>query len=298
MRGILAALLICANFAICGAAFAAHGHYISGVEGLKAASLPPEGFYWRMYNVFYTAGEMRDNHGDKAAGRNTADVYALVNRFIWSSDIEILGGNLVMDAVVPLTNTNLHMGSGTMNSQEFGVGDILVEPFVLAWHGDWYDAVFGVGVYMPTGDYSKHEAASPGKGFWTGMASLGGTVYFDAEKTWSASLLARYEVHSKQHGTDVNPGDDFHFEWGIGKNFDGVLDVGIAGYCQWQVSKDSGGEATYRQVNREQAYAVGPEIGYTIVPWGLGVTVRSLWEFENKNTTQGNITSLVLTKAF
>ena len=30
-------------------------HYVPGIEGIKGASLPPPGFYFRDYNVFYVA---------------------------------------------------------------------------------------------------------------------------------------------------------------------------------------------------------------------------------------------------
>ena len=41
-----------------GTAFAQEtGHYVNGVEGIKAATLPPPGFYYRLYNVFYNADD-------------------------------------------------------------------------------------------------------------------------------------------------------------------------------------------------------------------------------------------------
>jgi len=277
------------------AAFA--GHYVKGVEGIKAASLPPEGFYYRMYNVFYTADQLKDRNGRKAPGDFRLNVYAMANRFIYSTPIEILGGNLVVDAIIPLVYTDFSykVGGGKMEDNRFGVGDILVEPFILAWHGERWDAAAGIGVYMPTGEFKHDKPASPGKGFWTVMSTLGGTVYLDAEKTWSASILARYEIHTEQKQTHVTPGNNFLFEWGVGKTFNELFTIGAAGYCGWQVSKDSGKNAA---PGYERAMGVGPEIGFVIPDWKLQISLRSIWEFENRNAPQGNVTALVFTKAF
>jgi hypothetical protein len=66
------------------------------------------------------------------------NVYALVNRAVYSSNIEILGGNYVADLCIPLINTDISLknaGSASFSDNGFGLGDILVEPFLLAWHG-------------------------------------------------------------------------------------------------------------------------------------------------------------------
>lgn len=294
LKRVLFAAVLCAGFVCSGQAHAGHSHYTNGVEGIKAATLPPEGFYWRMYNVYYQADKMKTN--DKKSNKDfEADVYALVNRFIWTTPVKVFGASLTMDLVVPLIYSDIKF-DGVFSDNQFGVGDILVEPVVLHWHGDRWDSVLGVGLYLPTGEFNKNRPASPGKGYYTTMFSFGGTVYFDEAKTWSLSALGRYELNNtKQEETRVTPGDDLHFEWGLGKTLGGGFEVGVAGYCEWQLREDTGRNAAS---GLEKAYAVGPEINYTYAPWGVNVALRSLWEFENKNTTQGNITSLVFAKAF
>ncbi|MDL2209861.1 transporter [Desulfovibrio sp. OttesenSCG-928-O18] len=294
MKRILFTAVFCISLLISVQAMAGHSRYTNGVEGVKAASLPPEGFYWRVYNVYYAADKMKTN--DMKSNKDfEVDVFALVNRFIWTTPYKVLGADLTMDAVIPLIYSDVKLDD-VFNDHKFGLGDILVEPAVLHWHGERWDTVLGMGLYMPTGEFKRNFNANPGKGYWSMLWSAGGTLYFDAEKTWSASVLARYENHiSKQEHTRVTPGDDFHFEWGIGKSFSSGFEVGVAGYCQWQLKEDKGRNAS---PGMEKAYAAGPEISYTYAPWGLNVTLRSLWEFENKNTTQGNVTSLIFTKAF
>jgi hypothetical protein len=279
-----------------GAVFAGEtGHYVNGVEGLKGGTVPPTGLYYRIYNVFYNADTLTDSSGNEVPVDFDVSIYAMVNRVIWVTDKKLLGADVFMDVVVPLVYTDLEIGALNVADDKFGLGDINIEPFGLSWHAPWYDAAFGLSVYLPTGDYDKNQPASPGKDMWTGMVTLGTTVYLDQEKTWSAAVLGRYEIHSEKSDTDITPGNDFHFEWGLGKTLAKVWDVGLTGYCQWQVSDDSGAGSTSV---KDRVYAAGPEISLFYPPVRLFVSLRSQWEFGAKDRSEGNVTVLTFTKSF
>lgn len=282
-----------------GTAFAGEtGHYVNGVEGIKAATLPPPGFYYRLYNVFYNADELIGPDGDELPIDFDLSVYAMVNRFVWITDKKILGADYGADVIIPLIYTDIEIKGTPVNDDQFGLGDICIEPFVLSWHRARHDASFAIAAFAPTGEYDQAEPASPGKDIWTGMITLGGTYYFDAAKTWSASILARYETHSEKEETDVTPGDDFHFEWGLGKTLAKIWDVGVAGYCHWQVTDDSGSDVSWDKSDHDRVYAVGPEVSVFIPPAKLFASLRSLWEFDAEDRTEGNVTTLTLTKIF
>jgi len=282
----------------CGSGLAGEtGHYVHGVEGIKAATLPPPGFYYRLYTAYYDANKYMDQDGNKANFDFDVTLFALVNRFIWVTDYTILGGNYFMDAVIPLLNTDIKHGALGFDDSRFGLSDINIEPFGISWHGSRYDAAVGLSVYVPTGEYDQTNLASPGKDFWTGMLTLGGTYYFDEKKTWAGSILGRYEVHSKKGDQDITPGNDFHFEWAISKTVATFWDVGIAGYCHWQVTDDRGSGATNTDVH-DRVYAIGPEISAFFPQVKLGVSLRSQWEFEAQDRSEGNMTTLTITKVF
>lgn len=282
-----------------GVAHASSGHYVNGVEGIKAATLPPEGFYVRSYSAYYNAPDYRNKSNKIVNNDFRLNVFCQATRLIYSSNISVLGGNLLFDAIIPFQYTDISYKTGQSSPRTsesmFGLGDIMLEPLVISWHGDWYDAAVGTGIYLPTGYFSKNHPSSPGKGFYTVMFTAGGTVYFDSEKTWSASILSRYEVNTQQAETNTTPGNDFHFEWGIGKTFNKTTTVGVAGYCSWQTTDDSGSDATH---DRTIAYAVGPEVGFDIPAYNAAVSVRFLKEFGNTNSSQGSIGTLTLTKRF
>lgn len=292
-------LLIIVSIALLsGGAIAGSGHYSSGGEGLLAATLPPPGFYWRLYMGYYNANEMRDKNGGKNPGDFHLNAGSIVNRFIYSTEFKIFGANWVPDIVIPLGYTDVKLknaGLADFSEQQFGLGDIVLDPFTLAWHGSWYDAVAGVSFVLPTGIFDKDNPAIQGKGYTSFMPTVGATVYFDQEKTWHASVLARYSIHTQQWETDITPGNDFHFEYGVGKNFADIFKIGIAGYCHWQVTDDYGTGATDA---RKQVYALGPEFAVDIPDWKSSVSLRVLKEFDAKATTQGVLGMLVFTKAF
>ncbi len=297
--GIKKAVFLAAMLALsAGAAQAADGHYVNGVEGIKAATLPPPGVYWRIYSTYYGAGEILDKNGDEIPVNFDLDVLAVANRFLWVTPLRILGGDYFADLTAPLVWTDLDMKRLNVHSAEGGFGDLCVEPFGLAWHGPQYDLSLGAAVYLPTGKYDIKEPASPGKDMYTGMFTFGGTLYADTEKTWSASLLARYETHSEKDETNVEPGDDFHFEWGLAKTLAQTFDVGLAGYCQWQITDDGGTGVTWDDSVHDQAYAIGPEVAKFFPESNTGVSLRALWEFGVEDATQGSLVTLTISQGF
>lgn len=291
---------------LCGVAFAGEtGHYPLGVEGIKAATLPPPGKYLRMYNLFYTSNVLRNSSADNSGDGLDLDVLAIAPRFIWITDQKILGADYGMDVLVTLIQNDVELDTPGLKNNDFCYGDLMIEPIDLAWHGERYDIGAAYAVWMPTGKYNKSTAtdplsdlASPGKDFWTSMFTFGGTYYMDQEKTWSASLLNRYEIHSNKDHSDIKPGQNLLFEWGVAKTLAKVWDVGLAGYAQWQLTDDKGSDVTWDKDLHDRVAAIGPEVSVFIPPAKLFVSLRSLWEFSAVDRPEGTTVTLTLTKIF
>lgn len=278
--------------------------YPNGIEGLGCGVVPPPGVYWRMYNYFYDADDLKDGHGDSSPVDFDLSVYANANRFLWVTDYTLWGGDFFVSAMIPYVDTSIEitppMAPGpVVDDEESGLGDLYVDAANLIWRGDQWQVGGGLGFFAPTGEYDEDEPASPGKDMWTGMLTFAGTYWFDREKTLSASVLARYEKHGEQDERDVTYGDDFHFEWGLGKTITRGVDVGLAGYCQWQLTKDSGSDVTWDKKDKDRVFAAGPEIVVTIPPPVLlFISLRTAREFEAKDHSEGTTTTLTLTKVF
>lgn len=263
------------------------GHYPAGAEGIKGASLPPPGVYFRDYNFFYFADEFKDGP--------PFNITAYINapRVIWMTDLEILGANYGMDVIVPFAYLNWSAPGNT--DTDFGLGDIQIEPLLLSWHFKQFDLAAGYAIWLPSGDFKTTTPDLVSKGFWSHMLTLGGTWYPDKEKTWAISLLNRYEFCHEQQNTHIDPGQVYTLEWGFSKSLNPGVDVGLIGYYQQQTTKDSGLTATNK---RDRKLGIGPEINAFWPKLKLFTSVRYAYEFEAVERPEGHLVTLTLTKLF
>jgi hypothetical protein len=270
-------------------------HYVPGSEGIQAATLPPPGFYVRDYNYFYWAGQLNNASGHSAGPPNfEAFTYANIPRVIWicGTNSSFLGGNIGVDALLPLVDQ--HVRAGGFDSTTFGIGDFFGEG-TLSWHIKQFDFAVGSGVWAPTGDSGiPNTTTRVGAGFWTFMQTAGATWYIDDEKTWAVSALNRYEFNTEQRDTHVTPGDAYTLEWGISKGVCKEADLGVVGYYQQQVTANSGSPAS----SRNRVAAIGPEVNVVFPDLMLFVSLRYNYEFMAENRAQGNAITLTLTRRF
>ena len=273
-------------------------HYVPGVEGLKGASLPPPGFYLRDYNVAYFASRINDANGHEILGLDAdAFIYANVPRLIWITDVQILGGSLGVDALLPLQYTDLDIKAGPntlINQGTFGIGDFFAEA---TWskHIEQFDFSAGAGFWAPTGDSSPSLTTRAGLGYWTQMLTAGATWYIDSDKKWALSALNRYEFNFEKEDTDITPGQAYTLEYGASYGVSKTVDVGVAGYYQQQVTKDSGSGASGE---RDRVAGIGPEVSVFYPRVMLGWSLRYAYEFLAESRLQGHTLALTITKRF
>ena len=286
------------------AAHASSGHYLNGLAGLKAATIPPPGSYWGFQSWYYSAGKVK-NQGKTMDVNYSVDVFMFAPTFVHSSDFRIFGGRYAFAVLIPIVHTNFsvsktfdiplpnHLGvrniSVSRSGSKTGLSDVCITPLMLTWEKERYDITTGLDIFIPTGEYSSSNPASPGRGFWTMAPKLGATLYLDAEKTWTVSALAHYEFHTRQQGTNQTPGNHLHLEWGVGKTFAQIFKAGIVGYNSWQVTRDSGPGSRGRMTT---ANAIGTEAGVFIPGLNMDVTMRFFWEYKNRNNAQGKTATL------
>lgn len=274
------------------AALPVGSHYPVGAEGLNGGALPPPGLYLRDYNFFYTAGQV---NGLPVS----ANIFAYVQapRLIWMTPCKILGADYGMDIIVPFACKDITLAGSSENN--FNLADIQVEPLLLSWHLEQFDFAAGYAFWAPSGNFDASTPlrmlSSPGDGFWSHMLTAGGVWHPDAEKTWSVSLLNRYEFCQEQDQTDITPGNMYTLEWGLGKTVSPGIDVGVIGYYQQQVTKDSGNGASSEL---SHVVGVGPEISAMWKPIGLITSLRYVYEAEAQDRPQGHTVTLTVTKAF
>lgn len=257
MKKVVMALVL---GSLSGGAFA-EGHYVPGIEGIRAASAPPPGTYYIGYLVHYDIDSLKvPGTDDDMPGKNGGSVTALANRFVHMTDNKFLGADYGIEAVIPIINKDLNLNAIGYRNEETGVGDIYLAPLILGWHDERWDGLFSAGIWFDTAN--SGELADPGNGYPSTMLTGGGTVYLDQDKSFSASAMMRYEFHmgdSQNPAGSYDPGDQATMEWGIGKKVTPVLELGFVGYSQWQTTKDSGAGASADKFSR---HAIGVEASY------------------------------------
>jgi hypothetical protein len=273
------------------------GHYIGGIEGIKLASAPPPGFYYKLYNVYYSCDTYKSYKNSQQIKPNIQN-FVQVHRPIWVTDFNILGADYITSLLLPITYADVSIREAGLHDKGWGLGDIAIEPFCLDWHNDRWDAMFSVAVYIPTGKHSDRRIAQPGKEFWTLMFSLGPTLYLDEEKTWAFSTLMRYELHSKKRHDDIRPGQNISVDACLSKLLGRFWEIGMCAYGQWQVTDDRGSDVAYDKSIRDRIYGIGPEIAFTLTAINARVQLRNHIEFGARDRTEGFLTSLSLTKTF
>jgi hypothetical protein len=277
--------------------------YCHGVEGIKCGSAPPPGYYLRSYNLWYHSTDLKDQHGKDVDVGFNLDVVVSAERFIWVTDApkKELGFDFGVYAIVPFMYSSHEMRALGVDDPRLRVGDVEVSPAMLAWHFPRVDLTLAYEFIAPTGDYHRGEAATMcvGYDYWTHQPTLGVTGYLDSEKTWTISLLPRYEFHMERKNAHYRAGDQFHFEWGVAKALPKIgLEVGLTGYCSWQTTDDKGKGVTWDRKVHDRVYAVGPEVAYFIKPIELNMSVRYQREFGARDHMEGQRTTLMFTKRF
>lgn len=273
------------------------GHYVPGIEGIKLATAPPPGFYYKVYNVFYYSDQFR-SHGKTARVRPDIQDFIMVHRPIWVTNKKILGADYITTVLIPFTYADVNIREANLHDRSWSLGDIAFEPFCLDWHRDRWDAMFSLAGYIPTGKHNIRKPAWPGKGFWTLLVSLGPTLYFDDEKTWAVSWLLRYELHSKKHYEDIRPGQDLAVDVCISKSFGRLWEIGLCGYGHWQITDDRGNDVYYDKSIHDRVFGLGPEISIYVPFLKLKFQFRNQVEFGARDRTEGAITNFSFTKLF
>ncbi len=273
----------------------AFGHYTPGALGLGAGTLPPPGFHWTAYNMYYTADSLHDGSGNDIPVDLDISVFASAHQFTYITEYKVLGADFGVDMIIPLVNADVEMVG--VDESSFGIGDIFLEPLVLAWHTPRWDISVAAGVHTPTGE--SGDPSSVGKGYWSLMETLGATYYFDESRTWTASVLTRWLQNTENEDTDITPGAEMVAEYGLAKSFPGdghIITAGIAGYSYGQLTEDSGTGASDEKFI---GHAIGPEIKYMgFKPFPYQVALRYLVEYGTENTTEGTNICLQLIGSF
>jgi hypothetical protein len=217
--------------------------------------------------INYSASKLNDSNGNHLPNvSGTYGFWADENILLFVPKAKLFGGYfapyiLITPAsgslVAELAGTNLAAEGGGS-----GLGDTWVEPVNMGWHFKRADFNVGYAFVAPTGRYVPGASNNVGSGYWGNDITTGTTYYITKNKGTSANLFTDWETHGQKTGTNLTPGKAFTDEWGIGqvlplkKDFSRLLQLGLIGYDQWQVSSNGGTIGSGRPASAVPFYSV------------------------------------------
>jgi hypothetical protein len=227
------------------------GQWVPGQLGLNAGAIPEPGVTYANLALNYSASQLNGPSGNSVPGINgNYSFWVDENVFYYVPKHKFLGGYFMPYIVLPyangelvanITGTSLSTGGGGS-----GFADMYVQPLNFGWHLKRADVTVGYAFTAPTGRFTPGASNNVGSGYWGNNITSGTTFYITKNKGTSANLATDWEIHGQKSGTNITPGQAFTIEWGLGqvlplkKDFSRLLQLGLVGYDQWQVSHSGG----------------------------------------------------------
>jgi hypothetical protein len=171
-------------------------------------------------------------------------------------------------------------------SDDYGFGDMLVQPVMLDWRGKHYDVGVNYGFWAPTGSYSEKRAANVGMAFWTQQFQVFGAYYFDKYHKTALITTTTYNLNSKNYSKDLAPGQSMTLEYALSHYMNSRIEVGVCGYDQWQVSPDKG-KAARNTSDFYQIHAIGGQFTGWVVKEKLSLTAKCYYEYYGVDRFKG-----------
>jgi hypothetical protein len=276
------------------------GQYVPGQFGLNAGVVPAAGLTYANLALNYSASSLNDangNHRPNVLG--TYGFWVDENIFYFVPKKKILGasfapyislngasGSLVAD----ISGTNLGASGGGS-----GFADLFVQPVNLGWHLKRADIVAGYAFMAPTGRFVAGASDNVGSGYWGNNLNFGATVYVTKNRGTTLNLFSDWETHGQKTGTTLTPGKAFTTEWGVGqvlplkKDFSRLLQLGLIGYDQWQVTASSGtiGVLPASSVPFYSVHAVGLQSNFILPAKNLNFFFKYLDEYRAISRPEG-----------
>ncbi|MEW6488181.1 MAG: transporter [Thermodesulfobacteriota bacterium] len=284
-------------------------HYPNGVEDFVVGALPPPGTYLKNYFGLIQKDRLMDDKGRNTGLDFEADVTVVVPRFIWVSPYTILGASWGMQAFFPLYWADVRAPALGIDHRQSGLGDIIVNPFILGWHfSPNFHMVATVDVWVPSGNYKSDDPASQilNKNHWT-FEPVVAVSYLHSGFDFSAKLMYDFNTKNDDYNLigvgkgELEPGQEFHFDWAVSYAHKEGLRYGLSGYSYWQTTKDEfeadGGGPTIKG-DRGQVHALGPTVKYWPDQGRFSAVLKHHWEFGAKNLPEGQATWLNVVWAF
>ncbi len=268
------------------------GAYPNGAEGFMAGALPPPGTYALNYMQYYRASKFADNNGNALIPNFSLTAFADVLRLVHVTKTSIFGANYGAQILIPVVYQSVDLGPGS--NSRWGLGDIIIDPFILGWHTKNLHVTTGIDIYVPVGTYDQDNLANAGRNYWTFEPVLG--ITYLSDNGFEVSSKFMYDFNTENNDTHYTSGQEFHFDYTVGYHIDKAWAVGLGGYYYYQTTDDEQNGVTVGDGFQGRAFALGPQVQYNYK--NLSFTLKYQHEFEVRNKPEGDKVWFNLVYAF
>ena len=279
--------------------------YALGQNGFGAGVTPPAGTYVTTLAGVYSGriGAPYEFGGVALTAGATFDFFTTGINGLYVFDHKVLGGNLAVSATIPVGYMTLdaRATAGPLFVQGDlgggGLGDI-VPKVQLGWtHGDFSHTIYILTV-TPTGRYETGFNPIIGlhrPGIDTGWAFTWTDKTHKLQFNGAVGVMFNFE----NTAADYKTGNEFHFEWAVGREVLPGVVFGLVGYDYRQLTDDFGSGAHLGPF-KGRVDAIGLGISGTTLVGKTPVTVnmRTYREFNAENHFEGNSTIGTVTVRF
>jgi hypothetical protein len=273
------------------------GFYLLGSRGPMAGFVPPPGVYLQNdvyhYSGSASAARTLPFNGQIVAGVD-ARIWLEMPTLMWSTPVQIFGGNLAFAITQPFGGPSLDVGARLtgqlgntvatgLHDSIFTYGDPVVSAMI-GWHQGNFHWQAGVMVNTPVGDYREGALANVAFNRW-GTDVYGAFTWLDPKIGLDLSVAAGATFNGTNDATQYRTGDEFHLEWTAEQHLSKQFSVGLIGYFYQQFTGDSGLGARLGSF-KGRTVALGGTMGFNFdvgqVPWSVRLKAYKELDVENR----------------
>jgi hypothetical protein len=275
------------------------GVYPLGLRANMSGLVPAPGVYLQNDLYYY--------HGDASAavtmhGHLVAEVKATswinLATIMWSTPLEIAGGNLALSATLPaggpgidagIEYTGSNLGS-PLRRDRHDSATTFGDPFLVAaigWHAGNLHWTTGVGVNVPAGDYREHEIANLAFNHWAADV-YGGVTWLDPRRGLELSAAMGVTFNGENDVTHYTTGNELHVDFAAVQHLPKGFSIGLVGYHYNQLTGDSGDGAVLGAF-KGRVTALGGTLGYMfkVGDRDVSTNLKVFREFDTHNRLEG-----------
>lgn len=282
------------------------GLYLSGTTGFNSGIQPPKGFTYANLFTYYDAERLKGPFGGPVPVTGSFAMKVDQNIFFYVTKWKFLGGNFGMFYDVIIANGAVTSGGDRLIPNNpitlggSGLGDFYFAPFSLGWHKKRADFQAIMGFVAPTGRYIVNlpkSVTNVGGGYWGYLPQFAATFYLTKNHGTAFSFNNVYEFHGSRQTRNgsTTPGQTYTLEYGLSqilpldkKNMSKLLQVGVVGYNQWQVTNNTGPGAAPFPNQHYRANAIGTELDFIMPAKHLDLLFRFEPEYGNQRRVEGH----------